>query len=378
MVPVEEKIVTIERLAFGGDGVGRVEGKVVFVPRTAPGDEVRVRFTESGSRFDRGEVAAILKPSPERVVPRCSVFGVCGGCQWQHLDYPAQLKAKETILRETLERIGKIKDPPLQPILPSPEPWNYRHRVQLRRDKGKIGYQEAGTHTVVEFENCETAHPLINKAVLRLKENGAETPSAFEVFLENGEVCRRPLEGPERVFSQVNPSLNGRLVEQVTDFVFGREEPAFSRKRLVVELYSGSGNFTFPLAARAGQVFAVEKSRPALHKAEEEARLRKITNIEFVCGSAEWGLKTVHRRRLPVDTLILDPPRQGAKEILDLIAVVRPRLLIYVSCDPSTLARDLQFLVARHFTLETVQPLDMFPQTYHIETVSRLLRKNGG
>lgn len=373
----ETKVLTIERLAFGGDGVGRVEGKVVFVPWTAPGDKVRVRITEENSRFDRGEMVELLESSPSRTQPPCTVFGRCGGCQWQHLDYPTQLAAKEAVLRETLERIGGLRDLSILPIIPS-KPWAYRQRIQLRRNgHGDVGFLQKESDTVVEFQNCEIADPQLNEAILQIRREQRVTPPAFELILEKGDVVTQPLEDPERLFSQVNPEVNDRLIKVLLDLTFGRADPAFSRRWTVVELYSGSGNFTFPLSEWAGRVVAIEEVPAAVRKAETLARQQGIHHVEFIQGSAEWGLKKVLRSGVAVDSLVLDPPRRGAKEILDMICVMKPRQVIYVSCDPSTLARDLKFLVARHFQLETLQPLDMFPQTYHIESVTKLVRRNG-
>jgi len=377
--PVKDAIITIDRLAFGGEGIGRIDGKVVFVPLTAQGDRVRVRITEDQNRYGRGESLEIVEPSPHRVTPRCSVFGNCGGCQWQHLDYSAQLSAKGSILQETLERIGKFRAPPLLPMIPAENPWNYRQRIQLHRNReGQIGYFAQGSRQIVEFENCEIADAGLNAAVRKIREDRPPLPESFEILLEKGEALVRDLENPDRVFSQVNPVMNGKLIEVVLQMVFGREEPVFSRKRVVAELYAGSGNLTFPMAVRAGRIIAVEEVKGSLGRAEETARRSSVSNVEFILGSAEWGLKKVHRSGVVVDTVVLDPPRRGAREILDLICVMKPRQVVYVSCDPPTLSRDLQFLAMRHYQLEVVQPLDMFPQTYHIESVAKLVRKNGG
>lgn len=376
---MSEHEVLIERLAFGGEGVGRIHGKVVFVPWTAPGDRAKIRITENGDRFDRGELLEILEPSPDRTTPRCSVFGKCGGCQWQHLKYEAQLLQKESILRETLKRIGKITSPPLLPILPAPDPWQYRNRIQLHRGQaGEIGFFAARSRSIVSFDQCEIADPALNEKVRELRKSPNGQQDSFELVSNGEKVLKRGIDPSERIFSQANPQMNPLLLETVLTFSFSPAEPAFARRWAVVDLFSGSGNFSFPLAERAGRVIAVEESRPSVQEAENNARRKGIQNIEFICGSAEWGLKTVYRKKLPVDLLVLDPPRGGAKEILDLIGLIRPRFLVYVSCDPSTLARDLEFLLRRHFDLDRIQPLDMFPQTYHIESVARLVRREGG
>ncbi|MBI2066970.1 MAG: class I SAM-dependent RNA methyltransferase [Deltaproteobacteria bacterium] len=372
----EEKVVVIERLAHGGNGVGRINNKVVFVPGTVPGDRVKICITESRGRFDRGEVLEILEPSPGRISPRCSVFGLCGGCQWQHLDYATQLREKTAILKESLQRIGKIADVIPLPIIPSPHHWNYRQRIQLHTDaESHVGFYRSERHEVVEFNRCEIAFPRLNEHLQGLKSNGYKNfPRHFELAVDGEEVTLFPLEEEGRFFSQVNPELNERLIETVLHFALGRSEPAFTKKWTLVELYCGSGNFTFSLARRVGKVFAVEHSLAALQEAEKRAAHLGLTNIEFLQGSAEWGLKRFYRRKSPVDILLLDPPRQGASEILDLIIVLKPRVIVYVSCDPTTLARDVGFWSRHRYRLEEVQPLDMFPQTYHLETVVKLVR----
>ncbi|MBI2083176.1 MAG: class I SAM-dependent RNA methyltransferase [Deltaproteobacteria bacterium] len=376
----EDQFISIERLSFGGDGIGKIEGKVVFVPFSVPGDRLKVRIVESKERFNRGEILEIIEPSPLRVQPPCPVFGRCGGCQWQQIDYPSQLSSKELILRETLERIGGLKGISILPIISSAHPWNYRNRLQLHRDsKGRIGFLAREAHEVVEFEECFIADPKLNEAVQRLRREAPTEHRLFELAMtHDSKVTLSGLKSEDdRAFSQTNPSVNEELVKTVFQFAFGGAEAAFTQKWNIVELYCGKGNLTFALAQAGGRVIAVDESREALKEAEEEAKKRRMTHLEFIASAAEWGLKTVLRRGMPVDILVLDPPRRGAKEILDLLLVIKPRVIVYVSCDPSTLARDLKFLVNRHYEVEMVRPLDMFPQTYHIESVTKLVRKNG-
>lgn len=372
-----EKTLTIDALAFGGEGVGRSEGKVVFVPWAVPGDRVKVRILSDHGKYERAEVLEILEPSPDRVEPPCPVFGRCGGCQWQNMNYAAQLRWKQEILGETLRRVGRVNDLNLLPILPAPNPWNYRRRIQLKVDEsGRIGFHGFKSHQVVDFEDCKIADPVLNRKLADLR-NGidAQRPVAgFELSL-NGSANAHvlPEEKHEKVFSQVNAEQNKKLIETVLQFSFGNAEMAFTKKKTIVELYAGSGNFSFPLAEKAGGIFCVEESREAVHRAEREAQNRSVTNMAWIAGSAEWGLKKIYRNKIAPDVLVLDPPRRGAKEIIDLVCVIRPRVVVYVSCDPVTLARDLSLLLRRHYRLEEVQPIDMFPQTYHIESVSRLV-----
>jgi 23S rRNA (uracil1939-C5)-methyltransferase len=369
-----EKIITIDRLAFGGEGVGRSEGKVIFVPWTAPGDRVRVRVVSDHGRYERGEVVEILEPSPDRVEPPCPVFGRCGGCQWQHLKYETQLRMKEEIFKETLIRTGQIADPKIFPMVPAPDPWHYRSRIQLRVDgEGRIGFHAFKSHEVVPCDDCRIADPRLNAKLAEIRASAERPTGPFELSLNGNGMLRTGVSSEEKVFSQVHPEQNKRLIQAVLDFAFGNAEIAFTRKKTVVELYAGSGNFTFPIADRAGMVFAIEENPKAVAQGIERTEANGFSNIEWIGGTAEWGLKKLYRRKTMVDMLVLDPPRRGAKEILDLIPVIRPRLVVYVSCDPVTLARDLNLLVRRHYRLEKVLPVDMFPQTYHIESVAQLV-----
>lgn len=372
---MEERILTIDRLAFGGEGVGRDEGKVVFVPWTVPGDRVRVRTLSDHGRYERAELLEVLEKSADRADPPCPVFGLCGGCQWQHLKYETQLRWKTEILRESLERTGQVSAAKILPMIPAPNPWNYRRRVQMKVDAdGRIGFYRFKSHEVVPVEMCSIADPLLNDKLKEIRSSPERLERGFEISLNGSSPAslREDIEGDERSFSQINPGQNKSLIQTVLDFAFGNAERAFTRKKTVVELYAGSGNLTFPLAERAGEVIAVEENPDAVRQGEDDAMGRGIETIDWIRGTAEWGLKKIYRRKISADVLVLDPPRRGAKEILDLIPLVRPRLIVYVSCDPMTLSRDVKDLTRRHYSLEKVQPIDMFPQTYHIESVAQL------
>jgi len=372
---VSEKEIFIERLAFGGEGIGRDDGKVVSVPGTVPGDRVRVKILSDHGRYERAELVSVDEPSPDRVKPPCNVFGSCGGCQWQHVSYEAQLKWKQAILSETIERVGKVTQPTVLPIIAAVSPWNYRSRIQIKvDDQGTIGFYAGKTHRVIAFDDCKIADPRLNVKVAEMKSaksDEAVEPGGLELSVNGASsVHVEPVVHGDSVFSQVNRDQNLRLVQTVLDFAFGNADPAFTRKRTVIELYAGSGNLSFPIAERAGAVHCVEENRQAVQRAEDETAEKGLKNLHWIAGHAEWGLKKLYRRKVFPDLLVLDPPRRGAKEILDLVCVMKPRQIVYISCDPVTLARDLNFLTRRHYKLEKVQPIDMFPQTYHIESVS--------
>ncbi len=370
-----DKIVTIERLAFGGEGVGRVDGKVVFVPLTVPGDRVKVRIVSDHRRYERGELIEVLTASQDRTTPRCAVFGQCGGCQWQHISYAKQLVAKEEILRDTLQRLAQCDGFELLPIIPSEPVWNYRNRIQLKNNGRQIGFYGSGNHRIIPFDHCDIAHPSLNKELKTLQQEPQKLGEKFELWVNaQGHTEYLNLPDGERTFSQVNPAQNERMKQELLHFVFGRANAVFTRKKNIVELYAGSGNLTFSLAERAGQVVAVEENQAAIEQLEADCLEQKLHNVECVPGTAEWGLKKIYRRRTSIDDLVIDPPRGGAKDILDLILIAKPRRVIYISCDPSTLARDIKVL-SRDYRLEKVQPIDMFPQTYHIESISELVRR---
>ncbi len=372
--------VTIDRLAFRGEGVGRLqraEGqKVVFVPYAVPGDVLKIQVTESHKNFDRGVIASVVSPSVSRVDAPCPYFGKCGGCHWQHIAYGEQVKAKEEIFRQTLYRVAKIAEPKVLPILSAANPWNYRQRIQLKVDfsqKAQVGFFAPESHDVVPIEKCDIADPKINEVLQSLLKQGQIPTRPFEISVfENGDVHVLPMDHVDRYFSQAHPEQNRQMIHTVLHFVFGRAESAFKVRRTLLELYAGSGNFTFPLAEHAGRVIAVEENAKAVKVGERLAEERGLTHVEWVTGTVEWGTKKVLRKRIPVDTVVLDPPRAGASDVLDLLMLLKPKTIVYVSCDPNTLARDVRELTKRFYRFDVSQPIDMFPQTYHIESVTKL------
>lgn len=374
-----EKEILIESLAFGGEALGRDEGKVVFVAGAVPGDRVRVRIVSDHGKYERAELLEVTEASRERVTPECPVFGVCGGCQWQHVAYDAQVKWKQKILTETLERVGRLAKPNVLPMIPAPDRWGYRSRIQIKvDDEGSVGFHAPKSHQIVSFDDCKIADPRLNAKMAALKVSEELQPGPWELSVNgNSDVHVTPALHGETIFSQVNRAQNESLIRTVMDFSFGKAEAAFNRKKTVIELYAGSGNLSFPLAEHAGVVHCVEENAQSVARGEAEAAARGIANVHWISGNAEWGLKKLYRRKVHADLLVLDPPRRGAKEIMDLICVMKPRKIVYVSCDPVTLSRDLNLLTKRHYKLEKVQPIDMFPQTYHIESVSLLSFRPG-
>ncbi len=427
-----ELSVRIDSLAFGGCGVGRIAGKVVFVPYSAPGDELRIEITKKEKGFMEGTPIEVTSPSPIRKEPPCSYHSVCGGCHWLHIPYREQLKAKEGIFRDTLRRIGKIDPSIAQPIQPSPTEFNYRSRVQLKVLEDKIGFYRRESHELVDISECPLAHPIINRILSGLRKvwprslrsvtrvdinvSPSDEKGIVGIFLkgkndfdfarflkmlnqavpevtglvahygkevqgygsphlfsQEGEFRLRASEGS---FSQVNYSQNLNMKDYILSFA------GLKGDETVLELYSGGGNFTIPLARAAGKVVGIEVSRSSIEDAIENAKMNGIRNATFIQATAEKGLEKVvgAYSHTPLqdpkgtDLILVDPPRDGcSKKVIEGIVFLKPRKVIYVSCNPSTLARDLSRFQALGYKVRTSRPFDMFPQTYHIESVTEIV-----
>jgi 23S rRNA (uracil1939-C5)-methyltransferase len=417
---------TIDRLSYGAAGVGRVNGKVVFVPETAPGDEVEVSIDEEKKGYARGHVVAVTRPSLHRRVPPCPYVQHCGGCSWQHVAYNEQLRAKEELVREQLRRIGGMSDIPLLPILPSPQEWHYRHRVRLRvADNTRVGFSPSRSHALVEIDSCLIAWVDIGRhlhavrewiASLRTPVTQVELaivqPSVSEkesqvvcigeaqgMFQqEDALTCQRVLAAHPDIagvmlrgrewsrvwgnttlalntgedtlvvrdgaFTQVNPAANQLLVESLTRLSGVRNT------HRVIELYCGAGNFSLPLARRARELVGVEQNGHAVLAARANAERAGVVNARFRHATVQAGVRELLKRGVQGDLVVLDPPRTGAADVIDDLARFGAHTIAYVSCDPPTLARDLRRLHKHGYHLHVVQPLDMFPQTYHVETIA--------
>lgn len=351
-------VVTIDALMAGGRGRVLVDGLQVFVPWVVPGDQVRIAIRKQHKNYAEAEVVELLHASSDRVTPRCPVFGACGGCQWQHLSYVAQLEWKHRILSEQLQRLAKIDAPTVLPTIPAPSPWNYRSRIHLQVDAaGHVGLYRAGTHDVVEFDECAIAAVALNARL-----------AATKAQLRNGGHGRTMRLDSDDGFSQVNVEQNARLQAELRAGVAARGGGS------VVELYCGRGNLTFPLAQVARCVVATDDDTKAIAYAQQMATSQRVENVTFECTSAERLLRRLLRNHDPVDGIILDPPRRGAAEVIASVLAMRPQWIGYVSCDPATLARDVRALIAGGYRHISSQPIDMFPQTFHIESLTWLAR----
>ncbi len=396
--------VQIEKLVYGGQGLGRVDGRVALVPFVAPGETVEVEAVRAKKGLIEGRAVDWVSKSSDRVEPSCPVFGVCGGCHYQHLSYGRQLESKRLILLETLARVGKITwDGPVETV--AGEPWGYRNRTQLRvakRDRiAQVGFFEAGSHRLVATESCPVNSPLLNRAHETLR--GMAQERRFPNFLREVEFftnetdvqlnvlssdrplaksffewCGQTIEGfapgdtidypvgddlfrvGSRSFFQVNRFLVNELAKVVAHDASGR---------FALDLYAGVGLFTLPLARQFERVVAVDASRRAmrdlrfnLERAQADAQVVNLNVAEFLPSLID-----------PVDFVVADPPRAGlGPEVAAELARLRPARLVLVSCDPPMLARDLSPLLESGYRIQSMTLVDLFPQTFHLETVVSL------
>jgi 23S rRNA (uracil1939-C5)-methyltransferase len=388
--------VEIEKLVYGGDGLAHIGTQAVFVPFAAAGDRLRVRIVGVERNYARGTIEEILAPSPARRIPPCPHFGVCGGCQLQHLDYGAQLASKVEFIRESLRRIGGL-DWGAEIEVRAAEELGYRSRAEIKvaREAGggaQVGYFRAGTREICEVAHCPILLPAANRELQRLHAEPALIPhDATRVYLTAGddEVIVTPATGGHGRAAECDAlgtahqrigglvygfgvrsffQANRLLVEELVRVALGE-----SRGRLAVDLYAGVGLFSLPLAARFAQVCAVEGNRLAAAHGVENARANGLANVRYETVSVEAWLKYKTAGLGRPDLVLLDPPRAGAgPQVIDRLAALAPSAITYVSCDPATLARDLRLLTDRGYRLASLTAVDMFPQTFHVETVAQL------
>jgi 23S rRNA (uracil1939-C5)-methyltransferase len=412
----------VESLAAGGDGVARMpDGRALFVPFTAPGDLARIEVVEERSRFARGVLAELLEPGEARRVPRCPVFGECGGCTWQHLDYTAQLTAKVTIVREALTRIAKLDALPEPEVVPSPEPYRYRGRARVLVDSGQVGFRRYRSNRIREVSRCPVLLQPAEDALARLARDvsrpSAAVPSGeWELFVgedgqarsaalveqsahEVGSVAALRVAGMRvrvspGVFAQANFLLHEALYREVEAAVAGEDtlsgrsaasgedtlsgRSAASGEDLLLELYAGAGFFTLGLAGHFAQTLAVESHPGAVADLEHNLAHAGLSRVEIVEGSVEEYLAAAARRagarEVPSpDVVLLDPPRSGLAPgaAADLLTLAAPRV-VYLSCDPATLSRDVASLCREGYRLVALRVIDLFPQTSHVETLATL------
>lgn len=386
---------TLDDMAFEGAALGRSDGQVVFADYGIPDEEVIVEIESSKRHFLVGRVVEVLTPAESRVEPPCPYFGRCGGCQWQHIDYPEQLRLKQHVLHDQLRRIGKIEDPPVSPTVGSPNPYGYRNNARFSTDEdGSLGFITRGPagREFLRIDECIIMNPRINDILARLQGHGAGLHQVVIRLGENtGDVFIQP-DLSERTtevesgqpgyaedllgerFTVSAPSFFQTNTKQAETLVrLTAERLELTGEETVIDAYAGVGTIAKLLAPQAGRVVAIEESAAAVLDAKQN--VAGIANIEYHQGKVEHVLDTLD---ITPESIILDPPRAGChKRTLRAVLKFRPRKLIYISCNPSTLARDLRTLIDGGYELKDVTPVDMFPQTYHIESVS-LLEFAGG
>jgi len=438
-------VIRITAISMQGEGLGRLEGKIVFVPFTLPGESVEIEIKEDRKTYSRGRLVRVLEPSPDRVTPPCPIFGICGGCHLQHASPAAQSRIKENSFREAFRHALKMDDPPIQTLRDSPGSLFYRHRLRLkiqgRGRQSSLGFYQARSHQLVAVERCFLANPAVNRILSSLSRVARDIPFLGEpadleiqCLEEGGEglvlfrVTRRPstpilrevteklLEipgiqavffgifreselfgldpfSPDRhgqrvvlpagttlldreveltffpqVFSQVNLAQNLRLI------AFLLSQPCWGPQVTCLDLFCGQGNFSIPLAFKTREVIGVESLAPAVENARFNQRRNQIGNCIFHQASAQSGLHRLLREGSRFNLVFMDPPRSGAREILQQVDLLALQGLYYLSCEPMTLFRDLTFLTQKGWNLQWTVPLDFFPQTFHLESLTFLSR----
>ncbi len=379
---------SIEAVAFGGNGVGRIDDMVVFIPFTAAGDTVEAKIVEVKRNYCVGKIGEIITPSPDRIEPVCPHFSTCGGCQYQHISYKTQLETKEKQVAESFERIGKIASPPVRAIIPSPQAFNYRGKAEFHcipdaDGQLNLGFMDTVGGKLVNIEKCDIVDESINREYRRLREMLAsgKIPSHrsryilwSETTYPPGKYITRTAKGKEVQiandgFFQGNLYLVDTLIERVMDVCDLKESDT------VLDCYCGSGLFSLFIAPRVRKVLGMEISGTAVHCATHNTQKYGITNTRFYKGNVENILGRFIREKTRADIVLIDPPRTGCtKKTLARLDALKPKRIIYISCNPATQARDIRYLTGRGFSLETLQPIDMFPQTKHIEVIASLVR----
>ena len=415
-------VLAVERLTYGFDALAHRDRQVVFVPYAAPGDRITAETVEQHAGFARARVVEVLEPGPARVFPGCRYFPTCGGCQWQHVAPPAQRDAKAAIVAEQLARTAGVRDAEVLPTLTAGGDWHYRARLTLVVEGRRAGYHRARSHHLLEIEDCPIADPVLSahlgaarswigavrvplrRVSLAVAPGGVvltaitdAPPGARDADATEALLARTPtvrgavlaeatgrgrlvvgdprlrvtlepgldLEVPADVFTQVNPTANRLLVAAVVAL------GAFAPGERVLDLYSGAGNFALPVARRGARVRGIDRNPVAAAAGRDNAARLGLGDVTFETAAVAEALG----RMAPAtaDAVILDPPRAGAADAIGALAALRARRIAYVSCDPATLARDVRRLAAHGYRVARVQPIDLFPQTFHVESVTLLL-----
>ena len=386
----------LESLGRLGEAMARLDGKPVFVFGGLPGEVVVAEVIRERRNYIAAQVVDVIEPSPNRVSPPCGYFGDCTGCQWQHVKYDHQLELKRHIVQDAMVRVGGLSDVAVLHTLPSPQQYNYRNHARFTiGPEGHLGFVHRQRRKFVEIQSCMLMDPWINDTLGQLQGRCAETTQLsirygprtggwlIQPSLKNPDIpvetgqkhYQETLDGSSfRVAASSFFQVNVPQAEQILDLL--RDALRLTGKEVVVDAYSGVGTFAALLAPHAGVMIAIEESASAVQDAEEN--LAHIPNVEMRRDKTEAALAAMEAMEENVDALILDPPRAGCQpQALDSLMRLAPARVAYVSCDPETLARDLGVLAAGPYRIESVQPVDMFPQTHHVECVATLALKAG-
>jgi 23S rRNA (uracil1939-C5)-methyltransferase len=420
----------VEKAIYGGSGLARAEGKAIFIPFTLPGEAVEAEIVSDNGGFASAELRAVLEPSPDRAEPPCPYFGQCGGCHYQHAAYATQVEIKVAILRETLERARIADIPTIKTI--TAEPLSYRNRIRLHIEKNPFNlcYKFRKSHTNLPIDDCPIAAPILQRAIATLNREGkslnlTEYVTEIELFTNSDESSLlislwtdRLTNAAKQILDEMSPSLRQMLPETLGIGIFAAERNRTTSKILAQsgsdfltysscdrryrvslgsffqvnrflidhlvdlvttgergsiawDLYAGVGLFSLPLTERFAEVTAVESSPSAVRDLREN--LRNTKHRIVAADTAAFLRQDLQRRRPTPDFIVVDPPRAGLlREVTDVLAKIRPRKITYVSCDPSTLSRDLAALVESGYRLRNMHLLDLFPQTYHLESITHL------
>ncbi|HQL01286.1 MAG TPA: class I SAM-dependent RNA methyltransferase [Smithellaceae bacterium] len=379
----DRKIVRIESVAFGGDGIARVDAFVLFVPFSAPDDLAEIEIVTMKKRFGRARLVSVLEPSPSRTEPRCADYGHCGGCCYQHIAYDAELAIKQKQVADAFVKIAGLTNPPVCSIVPSPEDYGYRGKAVLHVHSAGgrppiWGFMDVSGGRIADIARCEIVHESINDQIARLRRGQGGRPETGDIILWSGDAGTGPVlrdvKGatfalPRDGFFQNNVYLTGRMVDEVLRLA---GSPRF---RTVVDACCGVGLFSLFIAPFARRVIGVEISQEAVDFARRNAAERGVHNAEFVAGDIARVLESdLIAKAGDIDLVLIDPPRAGLSAgAIDGLIRLHPPEMIYISCNPASLARDTAKLAGAGYQLSDLVGLDMFPQTQHIELISRFI-----
>lgn len=366
--------VTITDLDHQGRGIGRINNKIIFIPNTIPTEIVDVEITKDKKKFMEGKVVSFLEKNENRAENLCPYYPQCGGCQLLHMPYFMQLEYKQKKMQNILNRYG-LENVQLNPIIQSPKTFHYRNKATFQNENDTLGYFEEESYHFIPIDNCLLLDEKINENIKKLPTNRGKLivrSNQKEItFEEQKKVMHNIVDFQFLVslpsFFQINDSVTPLLYEKVKEYL----DP--TKDDIVLDLYCGTGTIGIFVSRECKKVIGIEKCKEAIMDANENAKLNHITNIEFICGDA--GVETKKLKEKPT-SIIVDPPRSGLnKETMDIILALGPKRLVYVSCDPMTLVRDLNILKEKYNILE-ITPFDMFPNTYHVENVVSFILKD--